>query len=622
MCNLTIIMKSLIPIIVLVVLLVPVLVFSQQPKDCKEDLDCPQNQFCNKTIGLCQSRQDLQSSPGSAIIVPPTETARPTSTQQTTTIPTGQGCTDSDGGLDYLINGTVKSGGATYTDFCKPASTILNEYYCENNILKSQEYDCSTIDRRCRKGSCVFPKIESIVLKTYEKLFGPKVDTPIGPIGNNRPREANPDNGVLSDLDPWECKITFEETTSMSSLDFSIKDLRTEQILFSGKANCDEYFDCTGLVPPQSINRTWDITRQVSCVASLDNKNYESEPISVARILFIHTPALDLDGRDIDNLYSQFEFFLERSFLEKGDYKFIQRYSNECPKARFNEDYFTRIKFGETIRTMTNIENTHIEVWGSECAKSLGELWTDDDTIIYSLPKSQSTRTTTVGGLAGYFVIGIFNPVIETLAHELGHRYGSLADEYEYTKYENSLRRHEYFTPNYYPTCCKDYNNSNNPNPYYTLVDPLTVACDENIGGRCVEDRIYCDNPKETDKIAFQNNDCITRAPPNKICCANVVKIGNNCYPPSTEIDNYNNYVGGLCAGTPLDADGSEALVDKTIPVRIKWPKLDINSKYRSVMGSFYHLREGNRYDKYIIYPRGARFELPWPLRPGVPKAA
>ncbi len=72
-------------------------------------------------------------------------------------------CTDSDEGLNYYEKGTASLGTLSKTDACygKGASSAgVTEYYCENNEIKSKEYDCPgfLIDDTalyCKDGACV-----------------------------------------------------------------------------------------------------------------------------------------------------------------------------------------------------------------------------------------------------------------------------------------------------------------------------------------------------------------------------------------------------------------------------------------------------------------------------------
>jgi hypothetical protein len=64
-------------------------------------------------------------------------------------------CNDSDGGLNYLVNGTMKSEGKIGKDMCRPDGT-LGEYYCNNSRGAYQIKNCSDIgfDYYCANGEC------------------------------------------------------------------------------------------------------------------------------------------------------------------------------------------------------------------------------------------------------------------------------------------------------------------------------------------------------------------------------------------------------------------------------------------------------------------------------------
>jgi len=61
-----------------------------------------------------------------------------------------ENCTDSDGGKNYAVKGTVKTNdGATYDDLCK-SDTVLVEYYCSSdNRAFSEIKNCDCKDDRC-----------------------------------------------------------------------------------------------------------------------------------------------------------------------------------------------------------------------------------------------------------------------------------------------------------------------------------------------------------------------------------------------------------------------------------------------------------------------------------------
>lgn len=75
-------------------------------------------------------------------------------------------CTDSDSGKNYYVKGTtvlgseVKTDSCTYcTGYCAPGKPCnpptcggVVEYYCENNLIKSEEYVCPN---NCNNGACI-----------------------------------------------------------------------------------------------------------------------------------------------------------------------------------------------------------------------------------------------------------------------------------------------------------------------------------------------------------------------------------------------------------------------------------------------------------------------------------
>jgi len=63
----------------------------------------------------------------------------------------GTACSDSDGGTNYLVAGTVTVGGVNYTDICQ-GSTLL-EYYCDGNQMNTDSHDCG-VDPGCEAGRC------------------------------------------------------------------------------------------------------------------------------------------------------------------------------------------------------------------------------------------------------------------------------------------------------------------------------------------------------------------------------------------------------------------------------------------------------------------------------------
>lgn len=62
-------------------------------------------------------------------------------------------CTDSDGGKDVLVKGTVRDGSASYTDRCRDSLSVY-EYYCENYTARNETRDCPA-GYGCVDGACM-----------------------------------------------------------------------------------------------------------------------------------------------------------------------------------------------------------------------------------------------------------------------------------------------------------------------------------------------------------------------------------------------------------------------------------------------------------------------------------
>jgi hypothetical protein len=71
----------------------------------------------------------------------------------------GTKCTDSDGGKDYSVKGSVSFGGTEHEDSCMfNQDKFLVEAYCENNFQKLETVECKD---RCENGKCVSGNIAS-----------------------------------------------------------------------------------------------------------------------------------------------------------------------------------------------------------------------------------------------------------------------------------------------------------------------------------------------------------------------------------------------------------------------------------------------------------------------------
>ncbi len=522
-------------------------------------------------------------------------------------------CTDSDG-LDYYTNGIVNFGTTVFNDFCN--GDFVNEYGCSSSgNLFQTDYNCKTENKVCYNGACTDPsrvpentkpksEIKSVTLQTDQRVFGPKVrDIRVGEklptVGNNRPKNLNQDNGVLSDLDPWECKIEFVSDPQVGSADFSIKN--NQNTLFTGKVDCTGNV-CTGIIPREAVPRG----EEVKCIASVNVKEVESNRVKVAKALFILTQDFYLDESKeiyLENFTRQFDFFLRRTVLQDGEYKIITREKGECPTDMLRQN-FIRI----TPQGFTGLV---------DCAKKLQEFWNNKyDTVIYL----QKYGGGLYGGVSDSSAIGVFDNSANTIAHEMGHRYGRLIDEH------SSSDQSELGYQGDNPVCCAYYEDTDTP--YYSIIDSRRVLMpapkipggveeekivhkincnDQDIDGGCVEFGSDCGADK-TDHMPFSHNCNDAR------CCVNKLKVGNNCYPPN--INGFGiGYIDSQCAGMPLNGDGSHAILSGSVPPGKK-PKPDIDAQYRSIMGAVDSLEIFGFLSANIIYPQ-IESGLPWPLKAG-----
>ncbi len=340
-------MKLLIPIIVLVVLLVPVLVFSQ-PKDCRTDSDCPSNQFCNQTVFQCQPRSTVQPSPGSYIVVPPAET--PTTTQQTTPLvaPTEQGCADSDG-ENIFTKGIVTSGSNSFEDFCISQNTV-NEYICDNKKPTNKTIDCPQ-KYKCQEGRCV-EVIGDVSFHVDEQIFGPR-----GPEGSGTEfgRALNKDlnyesyfvDKTVTNYDPLICEFTTNENIDKTKISFEVSDELEKVLSFtSDKLECTEK-SCKAKVEPMEFRRGIRLNskdhplNKLTCKVIYNGNEVVSEPLNIANHVyyFIHLPPY------INNYKEMYNQFLLRSQLDHTLAKPIYRNPGDCDTTFINDlNLFSKLK--------------------------------------------------------------------------------------------------------------------------------------------------------------------------------------------------------------------------------------------------------------------------------------
>ena len=59
-------------------------------------------------------------------------------------------CVDTDGGINYLVQGTASNSQSRKTDNCK-STQVLEEFYCGGDKITSQLYRCNVA---CDQGAC------------------------------------------------------------------------------------------------------------------------------------------------------------------------------------------------------------------------------------------------------------------------------------------------------------------------------------------------------------------------------------------------------------------------------------------------------------------------------------
>lgn len=65
-----------------------------------------------------------------------------------------EACVDSDGGKNLLELGTTSKGTASFNDACRPDGMGVYEYYCENNVISSENINCPE-GMECAGGVCI-----------------------------------------------------------------------------------------------------------------------------------------------------------------------------------------------------------------------------------------------------------------------------------------------------------------------------------------------------------------------------------------------------------------------------------------------------------------------------------
>lgn len=87
-------------------------------------------------------------------------------------------CVDSDGGKNLLEYGTTSKGTSSFTDSCRPDGMGVYEYYCENNVITSENMDCPE-GMECNGGLCILsaPKCTDSDGGVEPNLLGAATDT-------------------------------------------------------------------------------------------------------------------------------------------------------------------------------------------------------------------------------------------------------------------------------------------------------------------------------------------------------------------------------------------------------------------------------------------------------------
>jgi len=65
-------------------------------------------------------------------------------------------CTDSDGGKNYTIRGTMTNNSGSVSDFCSIPPRDVIEFYCLNGGSFVDYHDCSSEGKICKEGACTF----------------------------------------------------------------------------------------------------------------------------------------------------------------------------------------------------------------------------------------------------------------------------------------------------------------------------------------------------------------------------------------------------------------------------------------------------------------------------------
>ncbi len=338
---------NLLIFVVLLAFITP-LVLSQQ-KDCRTDQDCIDkgllNHFCNQTTGFCQPKEDVQQSPGSGIIVPPTETPEPTTTQSTY-VPSKYSCQDSDGGEDIFTKGLTITITDSLTDHCIDKKTI-NEAVCKPNGVGTEYKQIICPEKyNCEEGRCLEIK-GNVTLQVDEQIFGPR--TTENPYGRGLDKELNYQSyfvdKTVTEYDPLECKFETKESIDINEISFRVFDSFEKTTIVSKppskSVSCNEN-KCTLKIEPEKFKRGIDLSanippevNKITCEVTFKGEKFTSQPLNIANHLYIFVPIAP-PYVDIQNIKNSYEYFLARTQLDHTSAKPIYKKPEDCGNIILN----------------------------------------------------------------------------------------------------------------------------------------------------------------------------------------------------------------------------------------------------------------------------------------------
>jgi len=221
-------------------------------------------------------------------------------------------CTDSDGGKDYFIEGTVNGliGEEQFTliDNCDTPTDKVIEYYCEGNQIKSEEYECVN---GCQDGACV--RGEEICIE-----------------GSSELKEINESsskviNGVtISMIDAYESPFVLSALIKVGSQEFNLTtDNPSSQVTVNSQIFKIELVSASNTA---AIIKVTTCVSDLSCTDSDGGRDYYVD----GYVEMINDPSFGIDGRKYDNCWEDGINLVEYVCID-GDYKGDENYL--CPNG-------------------------------------------------------------------------------------------------------------------------------------------------------------------------------------------------------------------------------------------------------------------------------------------------